>query len=201
MGQKPYRARVAGDLLVKIDGPPQRDRIEQLIRLVVKPGQRPRGRLQVRIGDGPLIERIEQLLPSVHPLGRFVRLALEIAQRIRLRHGIDEELQRIVRRSEKSAPLALAVDHVVKHEGQRRVRRDAGHALPHVSHARAVARKVLRPDHRLFAIAVGPLPAGEDLRRGRVVQAVRVMHAADDGHLVHHAGHVRQMLANPESGH
>ena len=186
--------------LRKIGGLPQGDRIEQLIRLVVISGQRSRGGRQVGVLECPLVERIEQLLPTAHPLGRFVRLAREVAQRIRLRDRVDEKLQRIVGRTEKSAPLALAVDDVVKHERQSRVRRDARLLPPHVAHARPVAGKVLRPDDGLFAIAVRPLPAGQHFRRGRVVQAVRVMHAADKGHLVHHAGHVRQMLGNGQPG-
>ncbi len=141
------------------------------------------------------------MLPPAHPQRRLIRRPLELTERIRLRCRIDQELQRIVGSPEKPAPLALDVDHVVKHERQSRVRRHARHATPHVTHARSITRKVLRPDHGLFAIAVRPLPAGEDLGRGRVVQAVRVMHAADESHLVHQAGHVRQMLADRQTRH
>ena len=114
--------------------------------------------------------------------------------------GIDRDAQRVVHRTQEAASLARHVHHVVKYERQRGVRHVELQLAPQITERSAVAREHLLDRHRFLAIAGGSLAAGEGLGRGRVVQAVGVVHAAHQRHLVHHARHVRQMLADRQTG-
>ena len=66
----------------------------------------------------------------------------------------------------------------------------------HVANGRSVTGIELWDRRELLAVALRRLTPGERFRRRRVVQTIGVVHAANDGHMMHHLRGVRQVLAD-----
>ena len=114
--------------------------------------------------------------------------------------GVDDDLERVVGRPEEAAALAGDVDDVAEGERQGGVRHVEPALAPEVAQRPAEAGEELRLGGEELLVALRRRAAGEGLHRGRVVQAVAVGHAPDQGDLVHDRRHHRQVLGDEHAG-
>jgi len=185
-------------LLAQIERPTNLLGIQQPQRLVIV-------LRQVRFGTwirrGDRLQPVEKLRTTLDAGGGQVVPQHQFLNGVTLLVGVDRDSERVERRSEESAALARGVDDIVENERQSRVRHDQVSLPLQMADRRAMARKKLFDRSELLAITLRGLPAGMRFNRCRIVQAVGMMHAANQGAVVHHLGHSWQMLADSQTGH